>query len=467
MIRFLINIFFLPVFASLLIFGCANQLPPSGGDDDLVPPKILKIVPGRNALNYSGNTVSIDFSEYVDRRSLKDAIFISPKPSGELNYSWSGTSVEIEFPNKLQKNTTYTFIIGKGLKDIHNNSITAPIQFAFSTGPAIDNGKISGKVYTQKSDNVMILAYVDRGLHDSAMNPNNKFPDFFTQLNEENIFSFYHLPKEKFRLFALKDNNRNLLFDVGADEISVLNSDIKIEDTVSTYNVNFLFKDYVPEDNFIFADKFIQTLFPSDTVSYMYSSFRNKAADVPVDSRFIFYFKNNKLSRFDIAENIKMTDTSGVKNFRLLYNWASDSVLEITPTEDLKYSSLLKITADFKSIKYFNEIFFNSADERKSGNISGKVSAETLAQGTVFVKIYNQDIKTAFYSKQLEGDSLFAFKKIPEGKYILFSFIDSDKNKSYDYGNSYPYKLSEKFVIYEPALNLKGGWKIENVFIKF
>ncbi|MBI5404395.1 MAG: Ig-like domain-containing protein [Ignavibacteriae bacterium] len=465
--RFFVNIFLLPLFTSIFVFGCANQIPPSGGDDDLVPPKILKIVPGRNALNYSGNKVSIDFSEYVDRRSLKDAIFISPKPSGELNYSWSGTSVEIEFPGKLQKNTTYTFIIGKGLKDIHNNSITAPIQFAFSTGPAIDNGKISGKVYTQKSDNVMILAYVDRGLHDSLLNPNNKFPDFFTQLNEENMFSFYHLPKEKFRLFALKDNNRNLLYDVGADEISVLNGDIKVEDTVSTYNANFLFKDYIPEDNFIFADKFIQTLLPADTVSFMYSSFRNKAVNIPVDSRFVFYFKNNKLSRFDIAENLRLTDTSGAKSYRLLYNWASDSVLELTPTEELKYSSSLKMTADFKGMKYFNEIFFSVADERKSGSVSGRVSSETLTRGPVFVKIYNQDISTAFYSKQLEGDSLFAFKKIPEGKYILFSYVDSDKNKTCDYGNSYPFRPSEKFMILEPVLNLKGGWKIENVFIKF
>jgi len=195
----------------LFVFGCANQLPPSGGEDDTSSPKVLKIFPLPNSLNYSGNSISIEFDEYIDRRSFKDALFISPKPMGELNYNWSGKKVEIEFPNNLLKNTTYTFVVGKGLKDIRNNSITAPIQFAFSTGVSIDNGKINGKVYAQKSDNLMIFAYINKGINDSLMNPINKFPDFFSQVNENSQFYFNHLPQGKFRLFALKDNNKNLL----------------------------------------------------------------------------------------------------------------------------------------------------------------------------------------------------------------------------------------------------------------
>jgi len=450
-----------------MIFGCANQQPPSGGDDDTAPPKILNIEPRGNTLNYKGNSVTIDFDEYVDRRSLKDAIFISPKPMGELNYNWSGKSVEIEFPEGLMKNTTYTFIIGKGLKDIHNISVTAPIQFAFSTGPSIDNGKIYGKVYSAKTDNVMIFAYVNRGLDDSLMNPGKKFPDFYTQLNENNKFSFYHLPKEKFRLFAVKDNNRNLLFDVGADEISVLNNDILIEDTLSEYKADFLYSDYIQDDNYIYSENFIKSLSSLDTVNYLYSSLKNKAANVPVDSRFLFHFKNNKLSRFDIAENIKLVDTSGSKSFRVLYNWASDSLLEVIPAEDLKYSANLKFVFDLKSIKYFNEILFTTADERKSGNVSGKVMNADFAAGSVFVKLFCRDSRIVYYFRQLENDSLYSFKKIPEGRYILFSYLDANRNRQFDFGNSFPFKPSEKFVIFEPELDLKGGWNIDNVFIKY
>jgi hypothetical protein len=456
------------LFFTIFIYGCANQLPPSGGEDDISPPRVLKIEPKPNSLNYSGNTVEIEFDKYVDRRSFKEALFISPKPPGELSYNWSGKKVEIEFPKNLLKNKTYTFVIGKGLKDIRNNSLNAPIQFAFSTGSFIDNGKIEGKVYTQKSDNVMIFAYINRDKDDSLIDPHKKFPDFFTQVNESSKFYFNHLPTGKLRLFAIKDNNKNLLFDIGADEVSILNSDIIIGDTTIRYNANFLFPDYIQDDNFMFSEKYLSTLTP-DTSNSIYSSVKKNDMNIPIDSRFIFYFKNNKLSRFDIAENLKLQDTSDKKYYKLHYNWASDSVLEVIATEQLKYSSVLKFILNLRDtkLKYYYEIVFNIADERKSGNISGKVTDLNISENPVFIKIYNQKLKLVFYTRLLDSDSSFSFKNIPEGQYILFSFIDENKNRIYDCGNAYPYEPSERFNIYEPVLSLKGGWNIDNIFIKF
>ena len=468
MIKFsILKISFL-AFCIVLVFGCANQLPPTGGDDDTTPPRVLKITPSKNTLNYKGNTVEIDFDEYVDRRSLKDAMFISPKPLGELNYNWSGKSVEIEFPKELQKNTTYSFVIGKSLKDIHGNYITAPIQFAFSTGPSIDNGKISGKVYTSKSENLMIFAYINRGGDDSLMNPGKKFPDFFTQVDENNKFYFNHLPKEKFRLFALKDNNKNLLYDIGADEITVLNDDIKIEDTVTNYPANFLFSDYIVPDDYVYSEKYIPSLKCIDTIDYLFTSLKDYEVNVPIDSRFVFYFKKNKLSRFDIAENMKLVDTASKKITRLFYNWASDSVLEVTTIDELKYSSVQKFIFDLKNTpaKYYNERVFTVADERKTGNVTGKILNYDVTVPYA-IKIYNQNSKLIYYYRFLENDSAFTFKKIPEGQYLLFGFVDANKNRAYDFGVAYPFKPSEKFFIFEPMLNLKGGWNIENVFIKF
>lgn len=465
-IKFIIIPFFL--FLAFFVFGCANQLPPSGGDDDTTPPKVRKITPARNTLNYSGNTLTIEFDEYIDRRSFKDALFISPKPLGELNIDWSGTTVEIEFPKKLLDNTTYSFVIGKGLKDIHNNSITAPIQFAFSTGNVIDNGKINGKVYTQKPENIVILAFSDKGGIDSLMNPVNKFPDNYTQVNENNQFYFDHLPKGKFRLFALKDKNKNLLYDIGGDEIAVLNSDIVIEDTLTKYTANFLFPDYIPDDNFMFKEKYLNSL-KSDTLGKIYSSVKNNDFNIPVDSRYIFYFKNNNLSRFEIAEGIKLLDTVEKKSYRLHYNWSSDSVLEITPVEFLKFSSVFKFifVLNIKNQNYNYEILFNSSDERKTGYISGKVVDLYKISGKVFLKLYNKENTLVFYSNIFDNDSTFTFRQIPEGQYAIFSFIDENNNKLYDFGGVNPFKPSEKFLVYEPTLNLKGGWKIENVFIKF
>lgn len=456
------------IFLSVLFFSCANQLPPSGGEDDKAPVKVVSITPAPNTLNYKDKKISIEFDKYIDRRSFREAIFISPKPAGEIEYHFSGSSVEIVFSKGLLKNTTYTFVISKVLKDIRNNFLDAPIQFAISTGPAIDLGKIRGKVYTQKPTNVIIFAYIKRDINDSLMNPHSKFPDYFTQIDNSNQFYFAHLPKEKFRLFAIKDNNKNLLFDIGEDEISVLDSDIIIQDTIKQYTANFLFPDFVPNENLIVSDKIIPTLSP-DTSGKIFSSIKKNDFNVPIDSRFVFYFKNTKLSRYDIAENLKLMDTTTKQFLRLHYNWQSDSILEVVSTEVLKYAASMKFIFDLKntSLNYYYEINFSTADERKAGNFSGRVTDLQFPGNSVYVKIFSQSNKLIYYSALLENDSSFAFKKIPAGEYILFSYIDANKNGNYDFGIPYPFKPSEKFYIAEPNINVKGGWNLENVVIKF
>ena len=62
----------------IFLLRCANQLPPSGGDVDKIPPRIIEVYPPDGTINYSENFFELDFSEYVDKRSVRDAIFISP-----------------------------------------------------------------------------------------------------------------------------------------------------------------------------------------------------------------------------------------------------------------------------------------------------------------------------------------------------------------------------------------------------
>ena len=81
----------------LLINSCAHQLPPGGGEVDMIPPEVVEVYPPDGTINYDDNYFEIEFSEYVDRRSLKDALFISPNIEGRLIYEWTGTSISVEF----------------------------------------------------------------------------------------------------------------------------------------------------------------------------------------------------------------------------------------------------------------------------------------------------------------------------------------------------------------------------------
>ncbi len=73
-------------FALILIYSCANQLPPSGGPVDKEPPLILNLYPENGTINFENDYFEFSFSEYVDKRSFQDAFFISPKIDSKFEY---------------------------------------------------------------------------------------------------------------------------------------------------------------------------------------------------------------------------------------------------------------------------------------------------------------------------------------------------------------------------------------------
>lgn len=90
----------------ILISGCANQLPPSGGEPDTTPPQVLELFPPNGTTNFHENYFEMTFSEYVDKRSVQDAIFISPALKKTLVYDWSGKTLTVYFQDTLKQNTT-------------------------------------------------------------------------------------------------------------------------------------------------------------------------------------------------------------------------------------------------------------------------------------------------------------------------------------------------------------------------
>ncbi len=107
----------------LFIFSdCANQLPPGGGEVDKIPPRIIEVYPEQGTTNFNDDYFEIGFSEYVDKRSVKDAVFISPAIDGTLDFDWSGKYVRVYFPDSLKKNVTYVVTIGTDVVDLNNKN---------------------------------------------------------------------------------------------------------------------------------------------------------------------------------------------------------------------------------------------------------------------------------------------------------------------------------------------------------
>jgi len=226
----------------LLISGCANQLPPGGGEVDKIPPEVVEVYPSDETINFDDNYIEIEFSEYVDKRSFQEALFISPFIEGGLDYNWTGTTVTVEFKEKLKKDITYTVNIGSDVVDLNNkNRMANSYTFTFSTGNKIDRRIITGKVYAEKPEGVLIYAYRLRNETDTLLKSK---PDYVSQTGNTGDYELKGLSESNYRIFAVLDAYRDLIYDLDQDLIGIPYKDISLmaEDTLFT-DLNFkLFK---------------------------------------------------------------------------------------------------------------------------------------------------------------------------------------------------------------------------------
>jgi len=229
---------FLSLLSSFYLMSCANQLPPGGGPLDTIPPKIVEVFPANGTTNFTGDYFELDFSEYVDKRSLKDAIFISPQVDGDLELDWSGTSVRVYFPGALKTDVTYNVTIGTDLVDYNNkNRMSEAFSFAFATGKKIDNGIIQGNVYFEKPSGVMIFAYKVTG---DTIDPVKRKADYVSQVGEKGNYSLSGLAFSVYRIFAVKDEYRDFLFQPDQDLIGVPFRDVTLSEQDTLYSgMNF------------------------------------------------------------------------------------------------------------------------------------------------------------------------------------------------------------------------------------
>ena len=91
----------------LLFWGCANIIPPVGGEKDVYPPVLLSAIPSNESLGFDTESISLIFDEYIQLNN-KDAIKISPicEPPPEIIVR--GKKIQIRLFCPLDSLVTYT-----------------------------------------------------------------------------------------------------------------------------------------------------------------------------------------------------------------------------------------------------------------------------------------------------------------------------------------------------------------------
>ena len=206
---------------------CANAVAPTGGPRDERPPVVVEAVPENHSINFLGNKIEITFDEYITLENANQNVMISPPLSEKPDIKLKNKTVVIKFKEDLAANTTYTINFGASIKDLHEGNQFKDYVYSFSTGDHIDTLGIAGKVLNASDkkpvDGVYVSLYAaDRENVDSL--PMTTIPDYITKTDKEGKFSLNGLADKKYLVFALKDANANLYFDLPNEDVAFLDT---------------------------------------------------------------------------------------------------------------------------------------------------------------------------------------------------------------------------------------------------
>ena len=206
---------------------CANAVAPTGGPKDERPPKVVEAVPENRSTNFIGKKIEITFDEYITLENANQNVMISPPLSEKPDIKLKNKTVVIKFKESLAANTTYTINFGSSIKDLHEGNQFKDYVYSFSTGDVIDTLSIAGKVLNAEDkkpvDGVYVSLYAaDRDNLDSL--PMTTIPDYLTKTDKEGKFRLDGLADKKYLVFALKDANANLYFDLPNEEVAFLDT---------------------------------------------------------------------------------------------------------------------------------------------------------------------------------------------------------------------------------------------------
>ena len=221
----------------LSLICCAKEGMPPGGPVDTTPPQVVSVSPKPDSTNVDlSSKIRIVFSERMSGESTQEAVFVSPFPKTPLGYNWNGKVLTLSPSEPLQKDKTYVITIGTGTQDLRRNRMSRSFTFSFSTGSSIDQGMISGEVWVRqpvglgKDTGISIWAYL-LSPERTVVYPQKEKPDYVTQPDSGGKYVFKNLSWGKFRLFAVKDVNRDMLWS-GEDEIiGVTTGDVELTET--------------------------------------------------------------------------------------------------------------------------------------------------------------------------------------------------------------------------------------------
>lgn len=200
---------------------------PAGGPRDEDPPVVLESDPPNYSTRFEAKKIEVTFDEYIVLDNVNQELIVSPPMEEQPEVRLKKKTMIIEYTDTLKLNTTYTFNFGNAIKDLHEGNKLQNYEYVFSTGDILDSMSVRGSLkYAEDleipDEAISIMLYTD--LRDSV--PLLDIPLYVGRSNDSGVFSVNNLRPDMYKVFALKDGNNNLLFDLPTEEIAFLDTSL-------------------------------------------------------------------------------------------------------------------------------------------------------------------------------------------------------------------------------------------------
>ena len=192
--------------SQMLLFSCANIIPPGGGPRDTIAPRLIMANPKDSSKNVISQNITLTFDEYVELQGVNENLVIQPYPKNTPLVDYKLRNVNVKLKDSLENNTTYSINFGNAIKDVNEGNVAKELTYVFSTGNKIDGNQYQGSVIlaeSGKSDSTLIVV-LHNILEDSSIKKNR--PRYMTKLDGKGNFRFKYLPDGLFNVFVLPND---------------------------------------------------------------------------------------------------------------------------------------------------------------------------------------------------------------------------------------------------------------------
>ncbi|AWX44247.1 hypothetical protein HME9304_01247 [Flagellimonas maritima] len=523
------------ILMGLALWQCARRGNPTGGPEDITPPELIKAEPDNFSINFKADKIKLSFDEFVKLEDVQSQLIVSPPLKYPIEVKPLGGAskfIEIKIKDTLKENTTYTLNFGQSIVDNNEGNPNSFLSYVFSTGTYIDSLTLSGAVrdaFNRKADEyISVMLYeLDSAYTDSTIYKTP--PNYLTSTSDSlPLFELKNLKAGEYAIVAIKDVNKNNIFDQRQDKIGFLQDTITIP-TDSTYLLN-LFQElpdysisvpsYVAKNHILFGyqgdyrDIQIETLIDlPDSVKTTILKDREKdtlnywLTPTDIDS-IVFTIENTKLERIDTftvktrklaLDSLKLkTNVSGRFNFEDTF-----SILANTPLVNLDSSKVDFFISDSLSAPYdyaldtlenkFDFDFDIEPNQRyrftflpgaitdffgmENDSLEYSFSTGSFADyGNLRVNISGSasyplivqltDSKGEVVREILATEpKIFEFNNLEPAQYTIRVIFDDNGNGIWDTG-SYLKKIQPEKVSYYPdVIDVRANWELEQTFI--